>query len=101
MSEEKISTMAKLYAERLMRGDHINEDEMRVITAGLMLSVDRLTNVMEDLKGALWSEEQLRTLIGTEIRTHCAAVRSSMPTPIPPSVWPAWLGRFFRACFGR
>ena len=32
--------MARLYAERLMRGDTVNESEMRVIIAGLMLSVD-------------------------------------------------------------
>ena len=40
--QEPTDNIATLYARRLMDGDRVSEDEMRVIVAGLMLSVDRL-----------------------------------------------------------
>ena len=105
MSEEQISTMAKLYAERLMSGDTISESEQRVILAGLMLAVDRLTHAIERIDGQLWTEVQMRSMIGEEIQRHCAATRAasggSYAVASPPPSWAVWLGRLVRAIFGR
>ena len=71
MSSGEIDTMARLHAERLMRGDTVGDDEMRVIIAGLMLSVDRLTHAVDAFRELLWSEDKLRSVIREEVREHC------------------------------
>ena len=103
MSEEQVSTMARLYAERLMRGDTVNESEMRVIIAGLMLSVDKLANAFDDMRGALWSEERMRKMIADEVEKHCAEnKRSCIAGEDSAKVregFAAWCGRTIRAIF--
>lgn len=100
MSEEQISTMARLYAERLMRGEKISESEQRVILAGLMLAVDKLTNAIERIDGQLWSEVEMRRMIGEEIERHCASTRAG-GSAAPSTGWAVWLGRIVRTVLGR
>ena len=103
MSEEQVSTMARLYAERLMRGDTVNESEMRVIIAGLMLSVDKLANAFSDMQHALWSEDKMRALIAEEVEKHCSEnKRSCIAGEDSAKVsegFAAWCGRTIRAIF--
>lgn len=103
MSDEQISTSAKLYAERLMSGRKITDDEMRVIVAGLMLSVDKLANAFEDMRNSLWSEEKMRVMIAEEVERHCAAKEhvcavSEGGDETRKGVV-AWLGRLIRSIF--
>lgn len=93
---EDVDTMAKLYAERLMRGDEVSEAEMRVIMAGLMLSVDRLAHAVDAFRDLLWSEDKLRVLIRAEVREHCRA-RCGEGSD---GLW-CWFVRAARALFGR
>lgn len=69
MSADEISPMAKIHAERILRGEGVTDVEMRIVTAGLMLAVDQLTNVVKGFTEQLWSEERLRTIIGEEVGT--------------------------------
>ena len=96
MGGEQISTMAKLYAERLMRGDTVSEDEMRVIIAGLMLSVDKLANAFSDMQGGLWSEDKMRGMIAEEVEKHCAG-KKTCPEKVEQSA--TWVGRMIRSIF--
>ena len=96
MSEEQVSTMAKLYAERLMRGDTVSEAEMRVIIAGLMLSVDKLANAFADMQNVLWSEDKMRGMIVEEVEKHCAG-KQSCPEKAERSA--TWVGRMIRSIF--
>lgn len=86
--------MAKLYAERLMRGDAVSEAEMRVIMAGLMLSVDRLAHAVDAFREMLWSEDKLRVLIRAEVEEHCKARCGAGFDGL-------WVVRAARALFGR
>lgn len=94
---EDVDTMAKLYAERLMRGDAVSEAEMRVIMAGLMLSVDRLAHAVDAFREMLWSEDKLRMLIRSEVREHCKERRCVEGSD---GLW-CWFVRTARALFGR
>ena len=98
MSDDQISIAARLNAERLMSGRKITEDEMRVIMAGLLLSVDRLTNALVNVEGRLWSEEHLREIVGQEIEKSRKARKEACPAEVGKSA--TWLGRFFRSVFG-
>lgn len=115
MSEEQVSTAARLNAERLMSGRRITDDEMRVIIAGLMLSVDELTHVVKGLTSKLWtdeqlrrsmreevvtwSEESLRKIIGEEVSSHCAGrSRECAAQSEPKSA--TWVGRMLRSFAG-
>ena len=98
MSAEQISTMAKLYAERLMRGDRVSEAEIHVIIAGLMLSVDKLANTFSDLQQNLWSEEKLRELIREEVKRTCAEKRED--GGCKSGGLAAWFGRLLRGFTG-
>ena len=98
MSAEQISTMAKLYAERLMRGDRVSEAEIHVIIAGLMLSVDKLANTFSDLQQNLWSEEKLRELIREEVKRTCAEKRQD--GGCKSGGLAAWFGRLIRGFTG-
>jgi len=89
-----VDTMAKLYAERLMRGDTVTEAEMRVIMAGLMLSVDRLAHAVDAFRDLLWSEDKLRAVIREEVREHCR-VRCGVGFD------GLWVVRAARSLFGR
>ena len=104
MSDEQISTSAKLNAERLMSGRRITDDEMRVIIAGLMLSVDKLANAFDDMRGALWSEEKMRQMIADEVEKHCAenkrACAVSEGNEETRKGVIAWLGRLIRSIVG-
>lgn len=103
MSEEQVSTMARLYAERLMRGDTVSEAEMRVIIAGLMLSVDKLANAFDDMRNSLWSEEKMRKMIAEEVEKHCSEnKRSCIAGEESDKVragFAAWCVRTIRAIF--
>ena len=98
MSDDQISIAARLNAERLMSGRMITEDEMRVIMAGLLLSVDRLTNALVSVEARLWSEARLREMIGEEVVKNCKARKEACPVETGKSA--TWLGRFFRSVFG-
>ena len=98
MSDEHISTAARLNAERLMSGRRITDDEMRVIMAGLLLSVDRLTNALVNVEARLWSEARLRELVVQEIEKSRKAQKETCPAEGEKSA--TWLGRFFRSVFG-
>ena len=89
-----VDTMAKLYAERLMRGDTVTEAEMRVIMAGLMLSVDRLAHAVDAFRDLLWSEDKLRAVIREEVREHCRARCGA-------GFGGLWVVRAARSLFGR
>jgi len=92
MSE--VDTMAKLHAERLMRGDAVTEAEMRVIMAGLMLSVDRLAHAVDAFRELLWSEDKLRVLIRAEVKDHCNERCGKVPAV-------GWLCRFLKTVFAK
>ena len=105
-SQEPADNIATLYARRLMDGDRVSEDEMRVIVAGLMLSVDRLARGLASFEKILWSEEKLRSIVGEEVERRCAA-KAAAKDPSCPGAAPvsaggsaAWTGRMFRALFG-
>ena len=104
--QEPTDNIATLYARRLMDGDRVSEDEMRVIVAGLMLSVDRLARGLASFEKVLWSEERLRALVGEEFERRCAAKAAAKDAPCPVAApvsaggSAAWLGRMFRALFG-
>ena len=100
MSDEQISTAARLNAERLMSGRKITEDEMRVIMAGLLLSVDRLTNALVNMEARLWSEAHLREMIGEEITKNCKAHKEECPAEEASQRSATWFGRLFRSMFG-
>ena len=101
MSEEQISTAARLNAERLMSGRAITEDEMRVIMAGLLLSVDRLTNAFNDMRQALWSEVKMREMIAEEVVKHCKAKQADGACSDTAQQRSAtWVGRMLRSLFG-
>lgn len=95
MSGEENATMAKLYAERLMRGDTVSEAEMRVIMAGLMLSVDRLAHAVDAFRELLWSEDRLRAVIRDEVKEHCRHRCGDA------GGFGFWLVRTVRSLFGR
>jgi len=90
----EVDTMAKMHAERLMRGDTISEAEIRVIMAGLMLSVDRLAHAVDAFREMLWSEDKLRVLIRAEVAEHCG-VRCGTGFD------GFWIVRAVRSLFGR
>ena len=97
MSEEEVGTMARLHAERLMRGEDVSEAEMRIVTAGLMLAVDELSHAVRGLKTQLWPEAILRQIIGEEVAKYCAARGS----PCAGSGGGAlWVGRVLRSLLG-
>lgn len=100
MSEEQISTAARLNAERLMSGRKITDDEMRVIMAGLLLSVDRLTNALVNMESRLWSETHLREIVGEEITKNCKVNKDACPAEEASQRSATWFGRFFRSMFG-
>ncbi len=99
-ANEQISTMARLYAERLMRGDTVSEAETRVIIAGLMLSVDNLANAFTGLKDALWSEEKMREMIRHEVQEHCKGERDAGGCARRGGGFAAWIGRLLRGFAG-
>ena len=99
MGTEQVSTMAKLYAERLMRGDTVSEAEVHVIIAGLMLSVDKLANTFADLQANLWSEEKLREMIRDEVAKNCAEKRRQ-DSGCNGGGFAAWCGRLLRGFAG-
>jgi len=99
MPDEEVSTMARLYAERLMRGDAVSESEMRVIMAGMMLSLDRLTHALNGFRDSLWSETKLRAIIGEEVEARCLSRRGVCPSAAPSERASFW-GRFLRVLFG-
>ena len=88
--------MAKLIAERLMRGEKISDGEMRMVIAGLMLSVDKITDVMVRVEGSLWTDARLREIIAEEIQAHCKgnAAKCAADTA-------GWWGRLLRGFLGR
>ena len=98
MGTDQVSTMAKLYAERLMRGDRVSEAEVHVIIAGLMLSVDKLANTFADLQANLWSEEKLREMIRDEVAKNCTEKRQD--SGCKGGGFAAWCGRLLRGFAG-
>jgi len=86
-----------------MRGDTVSEAEMRVIIAGLMLSVDKLATAFSDMQKALWSEEKMREMIAAEVEKHCAENKRSCISGEESSKvrerFAAWCGRTIRAIF--
>lgn len=98
MSDEDVSTMAKLQAERLMRGENVTDSEMRIVTAGLMLAVDELARAVKGLKTQLWPEAKLRQIIGEEIEKHCAAKIKACSENSGFSA--TWIGRLVRSIAG-
>ena len=98
MSDDQISVAARLNAERLMSGRKITDDEMRVIMAGLLLAVDRLTNALVSMEGRLWSETRLREIVGAEVERHCRANRALCPGGEARGA--TWLGKLIRSVFG-
>lgn len=115
MSVDDISPIAKIHAERILRGEGVTDTEMRIVTAGLMLSVDELTHVVKGLTSKLWtdeqlrrimreevitwSEESLRKIIGEEVSSHCAGrSRECAAQSEPKSA--TWVGRMLRSFAG-
>jgi hypothetical protein len=102
MSADEISPMAKFHAERILRGEGVSDTEMRIVTAGLMLSVDELTHVVKGLSSQLWTEEKLRQIIGEEVTKHCAGkskeCASQSAKSEPQSA--RWFGRMLRSLAG-
>ncbi len=97
MSEAEVDSMANLHAERLMRGDQtVTDAEMRIVMAGLLLSVERLTRGLAMFRDALWSEERMRKMIGEEVAKHCAANRAQCRGVAGA----AWIGRVLRGFAG-
>lgn len=113
MSGNEVSCMARLTAERIMRGEKISDGEMRMVVAGLLLQGDKLASGMEatqnsltqtqtaleDMRGSLWSEERLRQIIGGQIQTHCRAAKQACAAPAVDSA--SWIGRLLRTFLGR
>lgn len=101
MSTDEISPMAKFHAERILRGEGVSDTEMRIVTAGLMLSVDELTHVVKGLSSQLWTEEKLRQIIGEEVTKHCAgkAKECAASTQSEPQS-ARWFGRMLRSVAG-
>lgn len=115
MSVDDISPIAKIHAERILRGEGVTDTEMRIVTAGLMLSVDELTHVVKGLTSKLWtddqlrkimreevvtwSDESLRKIIGEEVSSHCAGrSRECAAQSEPKSA--TWVGRMLRSFAG-
>lgn len=116
MSTDEISPMAKAHAERILRGEGVTDTEMRIVTAGLMLSVDELTHVVRGLTSKLWTDEQLRKImreevvtwseaelrkvIGEEVTKHCAGkVKECQSSQSEPQS-ATWVGRMLRSLAG-
>ena len=115
MAIDDLSPIAKLHAERILRGEGVSDTEMRIVTAGLMLSVDELAHVVKGLTTRLWTDEQLRIIMRDEVSewadTHlrkivseemsvlCAA-RSREFARENGGTCAAWLGRLFRGFAG-
>ena len=108
MSEDDVDSMANLHAERLMRGDtSVTDAEMRIVMAGLLLSVERLSRSLAAFRDALWSEERMRKMIGEEVAKHCAANQAKCRADadaeaFKQSRWfsAAWFGRVLRGFAG-
>lgn len=116
MSVDEISPMAKFHAERILKGEGVSDTEMRIVTAGLMLSVDELTHVVRGLTSQLWTDAQLRKLMREEVviwsaadlrsiirsevekhcagKKHCAALTSEEPKSAN------WVGTMLRRLGG-
>lgn len=115
MSVDDISPIAKIHAERILRGEGVTDTEMRIVTAGLMLSVDELTHVVKGLTSKLWtddqlrkimreevvswSEESLRKIIGEEVASHCAGKSKDCAAQVEPKS-ATWVGRMLRSFAG-
>jgi len=80
MGYGKISERAKLQARRILGGKNVTEQELRSVIAQAVLGIDEVTNVMQEVKQALWSKEQLHV----EIQSHCTARRKDCPPRFTP-----------------
>ena len=94
MSEEKISEMAKLHARRLVEGVGISDSEMRLVLAGLLLAVDKLTGAIQDVQESLWTEDMLRAMMSETVTKHCRAEQTRCSLP---ALQRAMLGRLIRS----
>ncbi len=88
-----------------MRGDQtVTDAEMRIVIAGLLLSVERLTRGLAAFRESLWSEERMRKMIGEEVKQHCAAnqarCRSDAAAKAHGSMSATWVGRVLRSFAG-
>ena len=81
-----------------MSGRMISDDEMRVIMAGLLLSVDRLTNALVNVEARLWSEGRLREIVGEEFEKRCQSKGGACREGESRSA--TWLGRLVRSALG-
>lgn len=115
MNAEEISPMAKFHAERILKGEGVTDVEMRIVTAGLMLSVDELTHVVKGLTSKLWTDDQLRKImreevvswseaslrkiIGEEVASHCAGKSKECAAQAEPKS-ASWVGRMLRSFVG-
>lgn len=103
MSNEEISEQARMTAQRVLAGTDVSDGEMRFVTAGLLLSVDKLTHAIMRVESSMWSEERLRLLVKGEIELHCheAMMRCQQDNAKKADGQSAtWVGRCLRALFG-
>lgn len=99
MSVDDISPIAKIHAERILRGEGVTDTEMRIVTAGLMLSVDELTHVVKGLTSKLWTDDQLRKIMREEVASHCAGKSKDCAAQVEPKS-ATWVGRMLRSFAG-
>jgi hypothetical protein len=101
MSGGDMSSMARLTAERIMRGETISDGEMRMVVAGLLLSVEKLTDALVRVESGLWSEDRLKAIIAEQVEKHCAARSALLHPQVSSSDSASWVGRLIRTVFGR
>jgi len=107
MSIDEISENAKMTAHRVLDGKDVSEGEMRFVTAGLLISVDKLSNTIIRLEGSLWSEDKLKAMMIEVADKHCKEVMfrcqqaHDMATGQDAAKKSAtWVGRALRALIG-
>ena len=105
MSVDEISETAKMTAHRVLDGKDVSEGEMRFVTAGLLISVDKLSNNIVRLEGSLWSEDRLRSMMTEVAAAYCKETmfrcrQAHDMTSRENTKTATWLGRLIRGIIG-
>ena len=102
MSEEKIDEIARLAAERVINGGDVSQGELKFMIAGLILSVNKLTNALSETNAKLWTQETLETIIDKRIQKKCESCAKCddgfESEDAVETIWSA-LGRILRKIF--
>jgi hypothetical protein len=100
MSSEQIDELARIAAERVMKGGDVSEGELKFMIAGLILSVNKLTNALSEMNEKLWTQETLERIIQKQIEEHCKVSGSNCQdsSDAVETIWTA-LGRILRRVF--